>query len=113
MKKTLDKTPDANRDPITGTPGSHPVGTGIGAAAGGIAAGALFISAATAVLLARQGAKVGIFTALGDDAFGRAFLKVQSDNALFEGVWEAGESHQVWMSHGDRVTAIPAVPVFT
>ena len=23
---------DANRDPITGTPGSHPVGTGLGAA---------------------------------------------------------------------------------
>lgn len=30
---------DANRDPITGAPGSHPVGTGIGAA-GGAAAGA-------------------------------------------------------------------------
>jgi type IV secretory pathway TrbL component len=30
---------DANRDPITGTPGSHPVGTGVGAAAGGMAAG--------------------------------------------------------------------------
>ena len=39
--------------------------------------------------------------------FGRAFLKVKSDNALFEGVWEEGESHQVWMSHGDRITAIP------
>ena len=38
--KGLDPTPDANRDPLTGTPGSHPVGTGIGAAAGGIAAGA-------------------------------------------------------------------------
>ena len=31
---------DANRDPITGAPGSHPVGTGIGAAVGGAAAGA-------------------------------------------------------------------------
>ena len=31
---------DANRDPITGAPGSHPVGTGIGAALGGAAAGA-------------------------------------------------------------------------
>ena len=39
-KKGLDSTPDANRDPLTGTPGSHPVGTGIGAAAGGVAAGA-------------------------------------------------------------------------
>ena len=39
-RDTVDKKPDANRDPITGTPGSHPVGTGVGAAAGGIAAGA-------------------------------------------------------------------------
>lgn len=30
---------DANRDPITGTPGAHPVGTGVGAA-GGAATGA-------------------------------------------------------------------------
>lgn len=30
---------DANRDPITGAPGAHPVGTGVGAA-GGAAAGA-------------------------------------------------------------------------
>ena len=28
-------TPDANRDPITGEPGAHPIGTGAGAAAGG------------------------------------------------------------------------------
>ena len=32
---------DLNRDPITGAPGSHPVGVGIGGAAGGAAAGAL------------------------------------------------------------------------
>ncbi|MCD9031404.1 hypothetical protein LDO32_06645 [Luteimonas sp. Y-2-2-4F] len=31
---------DANRDPITGTPGAHPVGVGVGGAAGGLAAGA-------------------------------------------------------------------------
>jgi len=31
---------DENRDPITGAPGSHPVGTGVGAALGGAAAGA-------------------------------------------------------------------------
>lgn len=31
---------DDNRDPITGAPGSHPVGTGIGAVVGGAAAGA-------------------------------------------------------------------------
>ena len=35
-----------NRDPITGSPGAHPVGTGIGAALGGALAGALTGSAA-------------------------------------------------------------------
>ncbi len=39
--------------------------------------------------------------------FGRAFLKVDDHCALFDGVWSTGESHQVWMSHGDRVTALP------
>ncbi|HEX7810874.1 MAG TPA: hypothetical protein VF460_03110 [Burkholderiales bacterium] len=34
------KNRDANRDPITGTPGSHPVGVGVGAAVGGAATGA-------------------------------------------------------------------------
>ncbi len=32
---------DLNRDPITGTPGAHPIGTGVGAASGGIAGAAV------------------------------------------------------------------------
>lgn len=32
---------DLNRDPISGTPGSHPVGTGVGAAGGGVAGAAI------------------------------------------------------------------------
>jgi GMP synthase (glutamine-hydrolysing) len=39
--------------------------------------------------------------------FGRAFLDIQDDCALFEGLWAKGTRHQVWMSHGDRVTALP------
>lgn len=39
--------------------------------------------------------------------FGRAFVDVVGPCALFEGVWALGSSHQVWMSHGDRVVAIP------
>ncbi|ADZ70855.1 glutamine-hydrolyzing GMP synthase [Polymorphum gilvum] len=39
--------------------------------------------------------------------FGRAFVEVTRPCALTEGVWEAGSRHQVWMSHGDRVTALP------
>jgi hypothetical protein len=34
------RNPDANRDPLSGAPGAHPVGTGIGAVVGGVAAGA-------------------------------------------------------------------------
>lgn len=39
--------------------------------------------------------------------FGRAFLDIEDDCALFEGLWARGTRHQVWMSHGDRVTALP------
>ena len=41
MKETTTtRGTDANRDPISGAPGAHPVGTGVGAALGGAAAGA-------------------------------------------------------------------------
>ena len=42
--------------------------------------------------------------------FGRAFVDVIDDCALFEGIWPKGSRHEVWMSHGDRVVALhPAV----
>ena len=40
--------------------------------------------------------------------FGRAELEVIDDCALFSGVWKKGGRYQVWMSHGDKVSAIPA-----
>ncbi len=39
--------------------------------------------------------------------FGRAELEITKASALFEGVWKPGEKHQVWVSHGDRVTRLP------
>jgi GMP synthase (glutamine-hydrolysing) len=39
--------------------------------------------------------------------FGRAEVTVQQSSALYDGVWEVGTGHQVWMSHGDRVTRLP------
>ena len=39
--------------------------------------------------------------------FGRASLEIKDDCLLFEGVWKKGGKDQVWMSHGDTVTAIP------
>jgi len=39
--------------------------------------------------------------------FGRAYVHVTDDCELFHGVWGRGSREPVWMSHGDRVTALP------
>ncbi len=39
--------------------------------------------------------------------FGRAFVTVTGACGLFDAVWPIGGREQVWMSHGDRVTALP------
>ncbi len=39
--------------------------------------------------------------------FGRAFIGVTGDCLLFEGLWPNGAREQVWMSHGDKVDALP------
>ncbi len=39
--------------------------------------------------------------------FGRAFVTMDSVSALMDGVAGEGEQTEVWMSHGDRVTALP------
>src|ERR1041385_5594191 len=38
--------------------------------------------------------------------FGRAFIDIVAPSALFDGLWQVGEKHQVWMSHGDRVETL-------
>ncbi len=40
--------------------------------------------------------------------FGRADVEIKRASPLFEGVWEVGGKYPVWMSHGDRVTQLPA-----
>jgi len=40
--------------------------------------------------------------------YGRAMMDISAASPLFEDVWQEGKSHQVWMSHGDRVVAIPS-----
>jgi GMP synthase (glutamine-hydrolysing) len=39
--------------------------------------------------------------------FGRAFIDVLGECRLFEGLWPKGAREQVWMSHGDKVDALP------
>ncbi len=40
--------------------------------------------------------------------FGRADVEIVEDSALFDGIWKKGGKYPVWMSHGDRVTKLPA-----
>src|SRR3954471_17934536 len=62
-RKDVSRTdaPDRNPDPITGTPGSHPVGTGVGAAAAGAAGAAIgsVVPGAGTVVGGAVGAVVG------------------------------------------------------
>lgn len=39
--------------------------------------------------------------------FGRAHIDVVADCELFEGTWAVGAREQVWMSHGDHISAPP------
>ena len=39
--------------------------------------------------------------------FGRAHIDIVADCGLFEGTWSVGAREQVWMSHGDHISAPP------
>jgi len=55
------------------------------------------------VMMAQLGGEV----TLGDSGeFGHAFIEVSDGCGLFNGLWAEGEVHQVWMSHGDKVTRL-------
>jgi GMP synthase (glutamine-hydrolysing) len=38
--------------------------------------------------------------------FGEAYIGVEDACGLFDALWDEGDRHQVWMSHGDKVTAL-------
>ena len=40
--------------------------------------------------------------------FGRAMIDIQAPCTLFDGVFDVGTQEQVWMSHGDKVVALPS-----
>ena len=51
--------------------------------------------------------QLGGMVEAGDSGeFGRAFITIADRCALFDGLWAEGETRQVWMSHGDQVTAL-------
>jgi GMP synthase (glutamine-hydrolysing) len=42
-----------------------------------------------------------------DREFGRAEIRIARPSPLFEGLGEVGDVQSVWMSHGDKITAVP------
>ena len=55
-------------------------------------------------LVAQQG---GTVEPADHREFGRAEVEIVDDCLLFEGLFEKGDTTQVWMSHGDRVVSVP------
>ena len=49
----------------------------------------------------------GKVTASEHQEFGRTEVEITGESALFDGIWKPGDTHQVWMSHGDKIDAIP------
>jgi GMP synthase (glutamine-hydrolysing) len=49
----------------------------------------------------------GRVTISDNQEFGRAAIDIVDDCPLFAGLWPKGSRAQVWMSHGDRVDAMP------
>lgn len=50
----------------------------------------------------------GVVESGHDREFGRAYIDVVEESAISADVWKKGAHEQVWMSHGDRVTKLPA-----
>ncbi|RZL08755.1 MAG: hypothetical protein EOP40_12065 [Rubrivivax sp.] len=86
---TLDARQDTPRDPLTGATEYHPIGTGVGAAAGGITAGALMgsIAGPAGTLL---GAAVG---AVAGGLMGKAVAD-SADPALENSYWRDNPESQ-------------------
>jgi hypothetical protein len=111
-QETAPKGKDANRDPISGAPGAHPVGTGVGAAGGAVAGAA--VGAIAGPIGAAAGIVVGaVAGGLAGKAVGekydptveatywkanfsqRKYVEANSDYALYESAYRTGyEGHE-------------------
>ncbi len=82
---------DANRDPITGSPGAHPVGTGIGASGGGAAGAAIGAAVGGPV-----GAAVGLAAgAIAGGLAGKGAAEAVNPTAE-DAYWRDNYSSQTW-----------------
>lgn len=91
----------ANLDPITKTPGAHPVGVGVGAAVGGMAAGAAAGTLAAGPVGTVVGAAVGaVVGGLGGKAVAEHF-----DPTIEANYWRENHAKQSFYSKGEEYDA--------
>ncbi len=81
---------DANRDPISGTPGAHPVGTGVGAA-GGAAAGAAIGAVGGPI-----GAAVGLVAGAVAGGLAGKGVAEKIDPTVEDGYWKSKYSTRTY-----------------
>ena len=94
---------NANRDPISGTPGAHPVGTGVGAA-GGAAAGA-----AIGVVAGPVGAAVGLVAGAVAGGLAGKGVAEKMDPTAEDAYWKANFSKQKYVDrYADYASYQPA-----
>jgi outer membrane lipoprotein SlyB len=86
------KGTDANRDPITGTPGAHPVGTGVGAA-GGAATGAAIGAVAGPV-----GAAVGLVAGAVAGGLAGKGVAEKIDPTVEDAYWKTNYSKRSYVA---------------
>ena len=93
---TITSSGELNPDPITGEPGSHPVGTGVGAVAAG-AASAAAIGLAAGPVGAVVGAVIG---AVSGGLAGKGIAE-QIDPTAHELYWQQNHANQPYAANGD------------
>lgn len=97
-QSTKQNVMDANRDPITGTPGAHPVGTGVGAA-GGAAAGAAIGAVAGPV-----GAAVGLVAGAVAGGLAGKGVAEKMDPTVEDAYWKTNYSKQKYVDRNSPYT---------
>ncbi len=83
--------PKRNSDPITGEPGSHPVGTGVGAAGGGLTGAAV-----GAAIGGPAGAAIGALVGGVAGAFGGRGVAEAINPTVEEQYWKENHPNQPW-----------------
>lgn len=92
--ETNNKEHDANRDPMTGAPGAHPVGTGVGAASGGAA------GAAIGAMGGPVGAAVGLVAGAVAGGLAGKGVAEKLDPTVEEAYWKENYASRPYVTGG-------------